>query len=86
MALIKAPATVKVKLQDKTVSLPVEVWKKLNEYARFAGIGGKPAEKVNYIIEQALLSVFESDKEFNAPKAETKPEVKAAAAPVAPKK
>lgn len=74
MALIKKPTAVKVKLQEKTVSLPVEVWKKLNDYAKYAGIGGRPAEKVNYIIEQALANVFEADKEFNAPKVAEKPQ------------
>lgn len=93
MALIKKPTTTKVKLVDKTVSLPASTWKKLNEYAKYIGMAGRPADKVNYIVEQALAAVFEMDKEFNAPKVAEKPqpEVKtetktAVSAPNTPKK
>lgn len=77
MALIKKPNTTKVKLVDKTVSLPASTWKKLNEYAKYIGMAGRPADKVNYIVEQALEAVFEMDKEFNAPKVAEKPQPEA---------
>jgi len=64
MAIIKAPKETKVRIVDKTVSLDMEVWKELTSYAKFAGIGGKPADKVNYIVGEALKNVFEKDSEY----------------------
>lgn len=68
MALIKAPEQKKVQLQEKKVVLDASTWRELNQYAKFAGIKGRAQDKVNYIVEQALLNVFNSDKayaEFN---------------------
>lgn len=64
MALIKKQTEKKVKMVEKTVSLSDELWKKLNAYAKYAAISGKPAEKNSYIIGEALKNVFEADKDF----------------------
>lgn len=66
MAIIKAPKVKKERLVDKTVTLEMELWKELTAYAKFAGIGGKPADKVNYIVGEALKNVFEKDSEYQA--------------------
>lgn len=86
MAIIKAPKQKKERLVDKTITLEMDLWKELTAYAKFAGIGGKPADKQNYIIAEALKNVFEKDSEYQAskkeqpkteaPKAEEKPAMK----------
>lgn len=65
MALIKAPEEKKVQLQEKKVVIDASTWRELNSYAKFAGIKGRAQDKVNYIVEQALLNIFSSDKAYN---------------------
>lgn len=66
MAIIKAPKVTKERLVDKTVTLNMEVWKELAAYAKYAGIGGKPADKINYIVGEALKNVFTTDAGYQA--------------------
>ncbi len=83
MALIKQASVVKPKMQKKEVTIKQSTWKMADQYMKFAGLRGSNQEKIEFLIEEALLHVFETDEDFQkslnyveqkkvAPKQETK--------------
>ena len=58
MALIKQAAEVKPKLQKKEIIIKQSTWKEAENYIKYAGIRGSAQEKMEFLVEQALLHVF----------------------------
>ncbi len=64
MALIKQASVVKPKMQKKEVTIKQSTWKMADQYIKFAGLRGSNQEKIEFLIEEALLHVFETDEDF----------------------
>ena len=64
MALIKQVAEVKPKLQKKVITIKQSTWKEAENYIKYAGIRGSAQEKMEFLVEQALLHVFANDQEY----------------------
>lgn len=73
MALIKQAAEVKPKLQKKEITIKQATWKEAENYIKYAGIRGSAQEKMEFLVEQALLHVFANDqgyRDYIKPKAQ----------------
>ena len=64
MALIKQVAEVKPKLQKKVITIKQSTWKEAENYIKYAGIRGSAQEKMEFLVEQALLHVFANDQGY----------------------
>ena len=64
MALIKQVAEVKPKLQKKVITIKQSTWKEAENYIKYAGIKGSAQEKIEFLVEQALLHVFANDQGY----------------------
>ena len=64
MALIKQVAEVKPKLQKKVITIKQSTWKEAENYIKYAGIKGSAQEKMEFLVEQALLHVFANDQGY----------------------
>lgn len=64
MALIKQVAEVKPKLQKKVITIKHSTWKEAENYIKYAGIRGSAQEKMEFLVEQALLHVFANDQGY----------------------
>ena len=72
MALIKQAAEVKPKLQKKEITIKQSTWKEAENYIKYAGLRGSAQEKMEFLVEQALLHVFandQGDRDYIKPKA-----------------
>ena len=64
MALIKQPDEVKPKLQKKEINIKQATWKEAENYIKYAGLRGSAQEKMEFLVEEALLHVFANDQGY----------------------
>lgn len=64
MALIQQQKEVKPRLQKKEINIKADTWKQADNYIKYAGIRGTNQEKIEFLVEQALLHIFDADEGF----------------------